>query len=119
MTSTTQRGLSGSFLRYRVMAFTTAVLLVLLVFVAVPLQRWGHNKTPAQLIGIAHGYLFLVYLVTAFDLGIRLRWRWPKFGLILLAGTVPFAAFFAEHRAHRDVEARGVDADGVAARSAG
>ena len=99
-------GLAGSFSRYRIMAFTTAVLLVLLVFVGVPLQLWGDDKTLATLIGIAHGYLFMVYLVTAFDVGIRLRWRWLKFALILLAGTVPFAAFFAEHYVAIDVRAK-------------
>jgi integral membrane protein len=88
------------------MAFTTAVLLVLLVFVGVPLQIWGNDRTLAELIGIAHGYLFMVYLVTAFDVGIRLRWQWLKFALILLAGTVPFAAFFAEHYVRLDVQAK-------------
>ena len=93
-------GLAGSFLRYRIMAFTTGMLLVLLVFVAIPIQLWGHNNGPVAVIGTAHGFLFMVYLLTAFDLGVRLRWRWLKLGLVMLAGTVPFASFYAEHRAH-------------------
>ncbi|MGI8666523.1 MAG: DUF3817 domain-containing protein [Jatrophihabitans sp.] len=106
MTSVISRGLAGSFVRYRIMAFTTGVLLILLVFVGVPLQIWGGNSLLAELIGIAHGYLFMVYLVTAFDIGIRLRWRWVRFALLLLAGTVPFAAFFAERQVRRDVASR-------------
>jgi integral membrane protein len=88
------------------MAFTTGVLLVLLVFVAIPIQLWGHNNTPEAIIGTAHGFLFMVYLVTALDIGVRLRWPWLKLGLVMLAGTVPFASFYAEHRAHQDVTAR-------------
>lgn len=109
-TSTTttagQRGLSGAFLRYRILAFITGVLLILLVFVALPMKYLGDNEGPTSLIGTAHGFLFMVYLVTALDLGIRLRWAWLKLGLVMLAGTVPFASFVAERRAHQEVRAR-------------
>lgn len=108
MTSTVQKGLPGAFLRYRILAFTTGVLLILLVFVAVPLKYFAHNDGPVGLIGTLHGFLFMVYLLTALDIGIRLRWPWLKLGLIMIAGTVPFASFFAERRAHQDVQDRGV-----------
>ena len=110
MTTTTasQRGLAGAFLRYRIMAFSTGVMLVLLVFVAMPIRYLGHNHGPVAVIGTAHGFLFMVYLVTAVDIGIRLRWPWLKLGLVMLAGTVPFASFVAERRAHQDVRSRGV-----------
>jgi integral membrane protein len=61
-------------------------------------------------LGPAHGLLFMVYLLTAFDLGVRLRWPWLKLGLMMLAGTVPFASFYAERRAHADVLIRGEQA---------
>jgi integral membrane protein len=107
-TTASQRGLSGAFLRYRILAFTTGVLLVLLVFVAMPIRYLGHNHGPVAVLGTAHGFLFMVYLVTALDLGIRLRWPWLKLGLVMLAGTVPFASFVAERQAHRDVRSRGL-----------
>lgn len=104
-TTTSQRGLAGAFLRYRIMAYTTGVLIILLFFVAVPIRYLGHNHGPVAVIGTAHGFLFMVYLVTALDLGVRLRWRWLKLGLVMLAGTIPFASFVAERRAHQDVRA--------------
>ena len=101
-----QRGLSGAFLRYRILAFLTGVLLILLVFVALPMKYLGDNEGPVSVIGTAHGFLFMVYLATALDLGIRLRWAWLKLGLVMLAGTVPFASFVAERRARQEVRAR-------------
>jgi integral membrane protein len=101
----TKTGVGGAFLRYRVMAFVTGVLLLLLVFVAVPLKYFGHHPGPTAVIGTAHGFLFMVYLVATLDLGIRLRWPWLKLGLRMLAGTVPFAAFVVERRAHAEVNA--------------
>jgi integral membrane protein len=107
-TTASQRGLAGAFLRYRILAFVTGTLLVLLVFVAIPIKYLGHNHGPVAVIGTGHGFLFMVYLVTALDLGIRLRWPWLKLGLVMLAGTVPFASFVAERKAHQDVRSRGL-----------
>jgi len=107
-TTTSLRGLPAAFLRYRILAYVTGTLLVLLVVVAIPLKYLAHHPGPVSVIGTAHGFLFMVYLVTAVDLGIRLRWRWLKLGLVMLAGTVPFASFVAERRAHQDVRSRGL-----------
>jgi integral membrane protein len=84
--------------RYRVMAYVTGTLLIVLVFVAVPLQAAGVTSDVAKIVGTGHGFLFLVYLVAAFDLTVRLRVPVGRMILVLLAGTVPFAAFYAERR---------------------
>ena len=54
----------GALLRYRVMANVVGTLLVVLVCVAVPLQVWADSKALVTVVGIAHGYLFLVMLLT-------------------------------------------------------
>ncbi len=105
-----QRGLTGAFWRYRIMAFTTGTLLIVLVFVGIPLQIWAHDNTVVAIVGTGHGFLFMVYLVTTLDLGTRLNWlrpsSWLKLALVMLAGTVPFASFYAEHRARGEYLAR-------------
>lgn len=83
--------------RYRVMAYVVGVLLLLLVFVHMPLHYIWHIDTP---IAILHGWLYMVYVVTAIDLAMRCKWNiFPRTFLIALAGTVPFLSFYAEHRA--------------------
>jgi integral membrane protein len=79
--------------RYRVMAWVTGVLLLVLVFVAMPLK---------YIVGVAHGWLYMVYLVAAFWLAYQRRWSHKKTILVLLAGTVPFMSFVAERRVVRD-----------------
>lgn len=54
-------------------------------------------------VGIAHGWLYVVYLVLAFDLGTKAKWPLPKLAWILLAGTIPTAAFFVERKVSREV----------------
>jgi integral membrane protein len=85
-------------IRYRVMAYTTAVLLIILVFVAIPLQFAAGKPEAAKVVGTIHGYLYLVYLGVALDLTRKLRVPLGWMLLVLLAGTVPFCAFVAERK---------------------
>jgi integral membrane protein len=98
-------------IRYRVLAFATATLLIVLVFVGVPLQVAANRPAVVNDVGIVHGLLYIVYLFVAFGLTKRLaipRWQ---MALVLLAGTVPFAAFFAERKmTHRFEAANRIDA---------
>jgi integral membrane protein len=97
---------AGALLRYRTMAFVTGVMLLLLVFVAMPLKYAADMPGPVAVIGTAHGFLFMVYLVTALDLGIRLRWNPIRLVLIMAAGTIPFMSFVAERSVVREVRMR-------------
>jgi integral membrane protein len=88
----------GALLRYRVMAWIVGVLLVSLVFVAMPLKYLADQPAAVRLIGVTHGYMFILYLVTAVDLALRSKWRLGFTVLVCLAGTVPFFSFVAEHK---------------------
>ncbi len=82
--------------RYRALAYSTAVLLIVLVFAGVPLQVWAHNLWVVRVVGTMHGYLYIVYLLVAFDFTRRLRVPLHWMVLVLLAGTIPFCAIVAE-----------------------
>ncbi len=96
----------NALIRYRVMAYVVGILLVVLVCVGMPLKYWGHNDSVVTVAGIAHGWLYMILLITAIDLGRRARWSWVRLILIALAGTVPFLTFVAEHYATKDVKAK-------------
>lgn len=96
----------GALIRYRVMAWVVGCLLVVLVGVGVPLKYLGDNDTVVTWTGIPHGWLYMILIITAFDLGRRARWGWGRLLLIALAGTVPFLSFVAEHYATKDVRAK-------------
>ncbi|MCI0384945.1 DUF3817 domain-containing protein [Streptomyces sp. CNQ085] len=92
--------------RYRVMAYVTGVLLVLLVvgMIGKYLLETDGAEGFTSVISIAHGWLYVLYLVFAFDLGSKAKWRFGKLAWVLLAGTVPTAAFFVERKVSREVE---------------
>ncbi len=84
--------------RYRIIAYVVGVMLLLLVFLAMPLKYGADNPSAVNVIGPLHGFLYVVYLLGTFDLGRRVRWPLGKFVLIALAGTIPFLSFFTERR---------------------
>lgn len=96
----------AALLRYRIMAWVVGVLLVVLVCVGVPLKYLGHNDVAVTWTGVPHGWLYMILLITAYDLGRRVNWPWLRLILIALAGTVPFLSFVAERYATKDVHRR-------------
>ncbi|GAA4296405.1 DUF3817 domain-containing protein [Streptomyces venetus] len=105
--------------RYRVMAYVTGVLLVLLTIgvIAKYLLDMDGAADFTRVVGIAHGWLYVLYLIFAFDLGSKAKWPVGKQLWVLLAGTVPTAAFFVERRISHELEAK-VAADSPAAAKA-
>jgi integral membrane protein len=113
---------------YRVMANVVGVLLVVLVLIGVPLANfdgssmWGVFPGTPELVepgseaqeigeaittylGVAHGWLYMLFLITAFLLSRRARWDLPFTAVTLVCGTIPILSFWAERRATRRVRA--------------
>lgn len=91
--------LVAPFKRFRFMALLTGTMLLILTFVAVPLNHIWHRPMLSAIVGPIHGFLYAGYVVVAFDLSRRARWPLPRTIFYLLAGTIPFASFVAEKRA--------------------
>lgn len=47
-------------------------------------------------IGMAHGLLFITYIVMAIMLKAELKWSFKKFILISIASLIPFGTFYSE-----------------------
>lgn len=98
-------GVRSALIRYRVMAYVVGCLLVVLTLVGVPLKYLVNDDRVVTWTGIPHGWLYMVLLITAFDLGRRVSWSWTRLLLIALAGTIPFLSFVAERSATKSVRA--------------
>lgn len=55
---------------------------------------------------LAHGWLYFLYLIAAVNLAFLLRFPILKTVALLLAGTIPFASFYADYVMHRYVRNR-------------
>lgn len=92
--------------RYRVIAWVVGTGLLVLVFVAMPLKYFADQPALVAIVGPIHGFLYVVYLLAAFDLAVRNRWNLLRTALVMLAGTVPFLSFVAERKVTAQVIAR-------------
>jgi integral membrane protein len=116
------RGLERALLRYRVMAMAVGVGLLVLVLVGVPLQYAANRPAVVAIVGPIHGFLYIIYLVCAFEMWVRGRWPFRRLIPMVLAGLVPFLAFYVEHRVNQRVRAEiaaareAVARDGLAAK---
>lgn len=114
---------------YRVMAYVVGVLLIVLILIGVPLANfdgtsmwfvfpttpriWEQGSTAHDIgewithtLGVAHGWLYMIFLLFAFLLSRRAEWSPGFTAVTLAAGTVPVLSFWAERRATRDVRER-------------
>ncbi len=105
--------------RYRVMAYVTGVLLVLLTLGVIAKYVLDVNGAAdfTFVVGMAHGWLYVIYLIFAFDLGSKAKWPVGKQLWVLLAGTVPTAAFFVERKVSRELEAKVLEGDPAVAKA--
>ena len=87
--------MKAAVLRYRVMAYVTGVVLIVLCFVGIPLQVAGYPAV-ANDVGVLHGILYIIYLVVAWILARKLRLATKPTVLMLLAGTIPVMTFIVE-----------------------
>jgi integral membrane protein len=93
----TAESVRGALLRYRVMAFVVGVTL-LLFCVALVLKYVTKSIESDSIVAIAHGWLFMVFVLLGLDLGFRMRWSVGRLALMTLSGMVPFLSFYAEHK---------------------
>ena len=87
--------MEAAVLRYRVMAYVTGVVLIVLCFVGIPLQVAGY-PTVANNVGVVHGILYIIYLVFAWILSRKLGLATKPTVIMLLAGTIPIMTFIVE-----------------------
>jgi len=111
---------------YKVLAYATGVMLLLVVVEMVAKYGFGTEiiagggarlqflpEVMAETAGgfnlstavlIVHGWLYVVYLIADFRLWQFMRWPFSRFILIALGGVVPLLSFVVEKRIHRQVE---------------
>jgi integral membrane protein len=97
--------MNGALRRYRFMAYTVGIGLIILVFVGIPLQYGAHSTGVVKVVGPIHGALYIVYLLAALDLARRARFGLLQMAAMVAAGFVPFVAFIVERQVVRRLSA--------------
>lgn len=83
---------------FRIVAFFEGVSNIVLLFFAVPMKRIFDEPKYVFPIGLAHGILFIVYIIMATMLKIEDRWPIKKYLIIIGASILPFGTFYTEKK---------------------
>lgn len=83
---------------FKQIAFWEGISLLLLFFVAMPIKYILKEPIFVKYIGLAHGILFITYIVWATYLKFKLNWKWVTFAIICLASFIPFGTFNIERK---------------------
>jgi len=111
----------GLVIAYRVLAFVVGILLAFCSLVALPLKYLATEGSSLQQFGedasimwVAHGWVFMIYVVVAFLLSRKAGWSIGFTILALVAGLVPLLIFWVEHRVVEKLKAENPELIGVA-----
>jgi integral membrane protein len=94
--------LSTSLGRFRVIAFLEGLSYILLLFIAMPLKYLAGIPEFVTHIGMAHGALFVAYILLLIILKFQYDWSLGKCALLFLASLLPFGTFYADKKYLRD-----------------
>jgi integral membrane protein len=83
---------------FKVVALLEGTSLLLLLLFAMPMKYIFQIPIFVQMIGMAHGVLFIAYIIMAVMLKIECNWTFKKFGIISVASLVPFGTFYVDKK---------------------
>lgn len=87
--------------RLRLVAWLEGVSFLVLLLVAMPLKYLAGQPQPVRLVGMAHGLLFVLYVLLLAQQSLARRWGWGTTLLGFGASLVPLGTFWADRKLFR------------------
>ncbi len=88
--------------RLRFIGFWEAVSFLVLLLIAMPLKYFADWPLAVRVVGMAHGILFMLYVLAAIQAAVERDWPWKKTALVLAASLVPAGPFVVDAKVLRD-----------------
>ncbi|PRP66459.1 DUF3817 domain-containing protein [Nonlabens agnitus] len=83
---------------FRYLAIAEGYSFLLVLFVTMPLKYLGGIGMPNKIVGMAHGFLFLGYVVLAIVVAQILKWKFKDMIIVILMSVVPFGTFWMKDK---------------------
>lgn len=84
--------------RLRVVGFLEGVSFLVLLGIAMPLKYLAGQPEAVKAVGMAHGVLFVLYVLLVLQVSLLRSWSGGKALLALAVSVVPFGTFWAEKK---------------------
>lgn len=87
----------------RLSALLEGISFLLLLFIAMPLKYWADMPLFVRYIGMAHGVLFVWYLVSVALVRSDYRLTYRDTAIALIASLLPFGTFYADKKIFQEL----------------
>ena len=84
--------------RLRVTGIIEGLSFIILLAVAMPLKYMAGKPEMVQVVGMAHGVLFVLYILLTLLAKVQYAWSWKKTFVLWVASVVPFGTFYADYK---------------------
>ncbi|UII76342.1 DUF3817 domain-containing protein [Flagellimonas sp. HMM57] len=88
---------------FRITAILEGISFLLLFGLTMPLKYWAGMSEPNKVVGYAHGFLFIAYVVIALVFCWERKWGIRKFSILFVASLLPFGTFYADKKYLKDL----------------
>jgi integral membrane protein len=88
---------------FKIVAFLEGISMLLLFLFAMPMKYVFNQKQFVYPIGMAHGVLFMSYIVLVLICQWRYRWSIRQFFETILASLIPFGTFYIDKKYLKNV----------------
>jgi len=83
---------------FRIISYLEGISYLLILFVTMPLKYLFDSPEPNKIIGMAHGVLFLLYIVFAIIIKPEKQWSYKTLGIVLICSIIPFGTFWMDKK---------------------
>jgi integral membrane protein len=90
--------------RLRLIGLLEGSSFLVLLLIAMPLKYLAGQPLAVRAVGMAHGVLFLLYLLALVPVALDRRWGWKTCALAMLASVLPAGPFIFDARVLRPLE---------------
>ena len=80
--------------RLKIIALLEGISFLVLLFIAMPLKYMADEPWLVKQVGMAHGVLFVLYVILVIEVKLALDWSLKKTAIALGASLVPFGTFY-------------------------
>ncbi|TGE08800.1 DUF3817 domain-containing protein [Hymenobacter fodinae] len=88
--------------RLRAVGILEGISFLVLLGIAMPLKYMFEEPAAVRIVGMAHGVLFVLYVLLVLQASLTYSWSWRKVLLALIVSVVPFGTFWADKKLFRE-----------------
>jgi len=88
--------------RLRIIAFLEGISYLVLLGIAMPLKYLVGIPQVVRVVGMAHGVLFILFVILLIQVATEKSWSFKKSALSFVSSLIPFGTFYADSRWFRN-----------------